>query len=119
MEARGQSRRSILQLPPGPHDRFLDTPIFEDPAPTAHATVMPSNAQDAVLDPFALYEKQGETLLRRQLAAHAAWHLVNIVKKYELSDEAPATLHHLSAAALIERFVSSVRSQRAQATRHA
>jgi hypothetical protein len=96
-----------------------DIPLFEEPASTAHQTVEPPVAQDAVLDPFAVYEREGEALLRRQLAALAAWRLVNIVEKYELSDEPPATLNRLPAAALIEWIVSAVRSQRAQATRHA
>ena len=91
----------------------IDTPIFNEPAPPRHTAVMPATRPDAVLDPFAVYEKEGEALLRRQLAALATWHLVNIVEKYELSHEAPAVLSRLSAAALIDRIVSAARSHRA------
>ena len=38
-----------------------------------------------MLNPFSVYEK-GEPLLRKQLGALSAWHLVNIVLAYELSD---------------------------------
>jgi len=71
----------------------------------------PVVAQDAVLDPFAVYEKEGEPLLRGRLAALAPWHLANIIAKYELSEEPPDTLTRLPAASLIERIVSGVRSQ--------
>jgi hypothetical protein len=86
-----------------------DVPIFEEPAPAAHTTVIRSTTSDAVLDPLAIYDKGGEALLRRQLAALAAWHLVNILDKYELSDEPKAVLSRLPASALIERIVAAVR----------
>jgi hypothetical protein len=88
-------------------------PIFDEPASGVHRTVdsSPVVAQDAVLDPFAVYEKEGEPLLRGRLAALAPWHLANIIAKYELSEEPPDTLTRLPAASLIERIVSGVRSQ--------
>jgi hypothetical protein len=95
-----------------------DTPVFEEPASTVHQNVEPPIAQDAVLDPVAIYENEGEALLRRRLAALAAWHLANIIEKYELSDEPPTVVNRLPAAALIERIVSAVRSYRTRATRH-
>jgi hypothetical protein len=88
-----------------------DVSRFDEPAPAARTAATRSATPDAVLDPFAVYEKQGEALLRRQLAALAAWHLVNIVEKYELSDEPPAVLSRLPAAALIDRIVAAVRSE--------
>ncbi len=90
-----------------------DTPLFNEPAPHLHTTGVPTTLPNAVLDPFAVYEKKGEALLRRQLAALASWHLVNIVEKYELGDEAPAVLSRLSPAELIERIVAAARSHRA------
>jgi hypothetical protein len=87
-----------------------DIPVFEEPASTVHQAAGPRMVQQAVFDPFALYEKEGEALLRRQLSALAAWHLVKVVEKYELSDEPSMVLNRLSAAALIERIVSAVRS---------
>jgi hypothetical protein len=69
-----------------------------------------------VLDPFSVYDK-GEPLLRRQLAALSAWHLVNIVLDYELSDRGAAHLNALSPAALINMIVSAVRLERDAAAR--
>jgi hypothetical protein len=85
-----------------------DTPVFEAPAPSVYRSAEPP--VDAVLGPFAVYEKHGEALMRRQLAALAAWHLVNIIEKYDLGDEPAAVLSRLPAAALIERIVSAARS---------
>jgi hypothetical protein len=77
--------------------------IFDGPAP---ASV--SNADlISVLDPFSVYEK-GEALLRRQLGALSAWHLVNIVRDYKLSDDDPVVLNRMPAADLIELIVSRV-----------
>jgi hypothetical protein len=64
-----------------------------------------------VLDPFSVYEK-GEALLRRQLAALSAWHLVNIIIDYELSDEPVATLNVTPAPVLIDTIVRRVREER-------
>jgi hypothetical protein len=90
---------TVLVAPPQPS-------MFSGPAPRpapAEATA------ESVLDPFAVYEK-GEALLRRQLGALAAWHLVNIISAYELSDQPVAALNRQSAPELIETIVSAVRS---------
>ena len=63
---------------------------------------------DAILDPFSVYEK-GETLLRKQLGALAAWHLVNIIRAYGLSDEPKSVLDELGQSTLIELIVAGVR----------
>jgi hypothetical protein len=84
--------------------------VFAGPAPRPAARAV---GAESVLDPFSVYDK-GEALLRRQLGALSAWHLVNIVTAYELSVEDIATLNRLSAAALIEIIVSGVRSQKSQ-----
>jgi hypothetical protein len=99
-------------------DVATDTPIFNEPAPPVHTTVMPVTLPDAVVDPFSVYEKEGEALLRRRLAALAAWHLVNIVAKFELSEETLAVLSRLPAEALTDRIVAAVRSERSRAGRH-
>jgi hypothetical protein len=62
----------------------------------------------AVLDPYSVYEK-GETLLRSELGALSAWHLVNIIVAYDLSDESPSVLEHQPAAALIDLIVAGVK----------
>ena len=71
-------------------------PVFDSPAP------------DAILDPFSVYEK-GEMLLRQELSALSAWHLVNIVRAYELSDEPIGALNTTEPAALVEMIVGGVR----------
>ena len=61
-----------------------------------------------VLDPFSAYQHEGEVMLRRQLAALSAWHLINIIQAFDLSDVPADTLTRVPAAALIEMIVSSV-----------
>jgi hypothetical protein len=56
-----------------------------------------------------VYEK-GEALLRRQLAALSAWHLVNIIVDYELSEMPVDELNTMPAAALIDVIVGGVKS---------
>ena len=92
---------TILVAPPQPS-------VFSGPAPRPAPT---QATAESVLDPFAVYEK-GEALLRRQLGALAAWHLVNIISAYELSDEPVTVLNRHSAPDLIETIVSAVRSER-------
>jgi hypothetical protein len=92
---------TVIVTPPQPS-------MFSGPAPRAVAT---EATAESVLDPFAVYER-GEALLRRQLGALAAWHLVNIISAYELSDEPVAALNRRSGAELIEIIVSAVRSER-------
>jgi hypothetical protein len=91
-------------IPPPVFDGPLDEPL---PAPPA---------VDSILNPFSVYRK-GEMLLRNQLAALSNWHLVNIIRDYELSDLSPEALDRLPAAALIEIIVSTVREQEATSAR--
>jgi len=81
-------------------------PIFDAPAPSSvkPAALSPSS----ILDPFSVFEK-GEGLLRQELSAMSAWHLVNIVLDYELSDLPVEELNRLPAARLINLIVSAVR----------
>ena len=84
---------------------------FAGTRPASHAATGAAVAHEAVLDPFAVYER-GEAPLRRQLAALSAWHLVNIVQAYRLSDVPAAALNHLPAADLIEIIVDAVTARR-------
>jgi hypothetical protein len=88
--------------------------------PASATTIAPPPVREAathsVLDPFSVYEK-GEALLRRQLGALSAWHLVNIVVEYELSDVPVETLNTLPTADLIDLIVAGVREEAARATR--
>ena len=65
-------------------------------------------APDSILNPFSVY-RNGEALLRRQLMAFSVWHLVNIVRDYQLSDLSAATLNAMSAPELVELIVAAVR----------
>jgi hypothetical protein len=66
--------------------------------------------RDAALDPFSVYEK-GELLLRKQLGALSAWHLVNIALVYDLTDERVESLNERSAGYLIDLIVRRVREE--------
>lgn len=88
--------------------------VFPGPAPPA--IVSPDLAPSSVLDPFSVYEK-GEALLRRQLAALSAWHLVNIAVDYELTDLDVEALNRLPATELIDLIVRGVREEIASETR--
>ena len=93
-------------------------PVAVEPAPPiydrpAEPFVVEGHGVEAVLDPFSVYQK-GESLLRRQLSALAGWHLVNIIRKYDLSGEDPALLAAREPAELVERIISGVRQQPAR-----
>jgi hypothetical protein len=55
------------------------------------------------------FTKSGEAVLRKQLGALEAWHLVNIIIAYRLSDDPISTLNRLPALSLIEIIVGAVR----------
>jgi len=82
-----------------------EPPLFDRPA---EPFAIGNGTTEAVLDPFSVYLK-GEALLRRQLSALAGWHLVNIIKKYDLSHEDPAVLGGRAPAQLVETIIASVR----------
>jgi hypothetical protein len=97
-------------LPPAEIARHSEPPpMFGAPAPSPMVPAEHETA--AVLDPFSVYEK-GEALLRKQLGALSAWHLVNIAVSYELTSRSRAALARLPAAALVEIIVSGVRHVR-------
>ena len=102
----GSLRRALKPLirPVAPD---VPPPLFDAPAPPATS----AGAVESVLDPFSVYRK-GEALLRRQLSALAGWHLVNIIRRYELSDEDSATLSAQEPARLVELIIDSVRQSR-------
>lgn len=91
-----------------PRAAEIPPPLFDGPAPVHGA---PPPATESVLDPFSVYRK-GEALLRRQLSALAGWHLVNIISRYELSDEDPARLNAQEPARLVEIIIDGVRNPR-------
>ena len=94
--------------PPG----VVAVPTFDGPAPAFEES---APRPEGVLNPFSVYRK-GEDLLRRQLGALAAWHLVNIIESYDLSEQSPAALNRLSTPELIELIVATVRERTAENT---
>jgi hypothetical protein len=90
-----------------PPPRSKATPLFDEPAPDLPSDGSPG---DSILNPFSVYRK-GEELLRRQLAAFSAWHLVNIVRDHQLSSMPAAALNQMPAAALVELIVTAVRDR--------
>ena len=87
--------------------RTQSTPAFDEPA----ADLPPAPpVPDSILNPFSVYRK-GEALLRRQLNAFSVWHLVNIVRDYQLSDLSAATLNAMRAPDLVELIVTAVRTR--------
>jgi hypothetical protein len=91
-------------------ERAPAEPAFDEPAPPVRIVSSSPQPNDAVLNPFSAYEK-GEGLLRQQLGALSAWHLVNIIESYRLSTEPPVVLNLLSSGSLIETIVSAVAAQ--------
>jgi hypothetical protein len=80
-------------------------PYFDGPAPADE----PARGNGvSVLNPFSVYRK-GETVLRRQLGALSAWHLVNIIDSYGLSSETLAALNVTPPEELIAIIVDGVR----------
>jgi hypothetical protein len=101
------SLQRALKPGPVPVPRAISqTPAFDGPAPSAAAIPPPT---EGVLNPFSVYRK-GEAFLRRQLAAFAGWHLVNIIRAYNLSDEAADELELRTPAELIETIITGVRN---------
>jgi hypothetical protein len=83
--------------------------VFRGPVPSVvkRAAEVPAGS---VLNPFSVYEKS-EALLRNQLGALSAWHLVNIALEYELTDEPVERLNRLSAPTLVELIVGGTREE--------
>jgi hypothetical protein len=107
--AEGALRRALTPAAPR---RAVEAarPVFDGPAPARPAPADVADVREAVLDPFSVYLK-GEPLLRKELSALSAWHLVNIILAYELSDEPIAALNRMPAVTLIELIASAVRGR--------
>ena len=86
----------------------IPPPVFDGPVQEP----LPPPVPDSILNPFSVFRK-GETLLRKQLAALSEWHLVNIIRDYNLSDLPVDVLNGMSAPVLIEIITTAVRAQNA------
>lgn len=100
--------RRALNRPVRPVAKLIDPPHFDGPA---DSFVVKGETTESVLDPFSVYRK-GEALLRRQLSALAGWHLVNIIRHYDLSGQDPAILSATEPAQLVELIIDGVRTAR-------
>jgi hypothetical protein len=94
--------REIVELPP---------PVFDGPAPDPHSRTSEGAIgrgpidHEPVLDPFSVYMKSPELLLN-ELTALRDWHLLRIVRHYELASETEiAGLTEAQLAGLIVRRV--------------
>lgn len=94
-----------LNRPVRPIARPIAPPHFEGPA---QPFASPIPMVDSVLDPFSVY-RSGEEHLRGRLSALAGWHLVNIIRRYELSAEDSGVLKAMEPAQLVELIVHGVR----------
>ena len=79
-------------------------PIFDGPGEEMASS---APAGEAILNPFSVYQK-GEALLRRQLTAFSAWHLVNIIRAHRL-DTHGQDPEQMTPSELIDLIVSEVR----------
>ena len=95
-----------LHPPTRPEPQDLGRPAFDGPAPPAAAA---PPAAGSVLNPFSVYRK-GEQILRDQLHALSAWHLVNIINAYGLSTLPQEELARMPPAELTELIVAAVRA---------
>jgi len=84
-----------------------DDPAYTEPAPPLVQSIPRQTPPDAVLNPFHVYER-GEGPLRGQLNALSAWHLVNIITAYDLSDTPVAVLNRMPVDKLIDTIVAGV-----------
>jgi hypothetical protein len=83
-----------------------DPPAYDGPAPDFGAEPI----AESVLNPLLVY-RNGETQLRQRLGALSAWHLVNIVREYDLSVQSVDSLTQLTMAELIELIVTATRAR--------
>lgn len=89
-----------------PPAREIPPPAFDGPAPNINE--VDPNAE-SILNPFAVY-RRGELMLRKQLSALSAWHLVNIIRNHRLSDADQTVLDATPQAALVDLIVNGVKS---------
>lgn len=95
-------RPTVLRTPPP-----MPQPAFDEPAPDFVQETPPPT--DAILNPVSLYLKKGEALLRDQLHALSAWHLVNIIRAHELSELAESALNAMNTPTLVELIVANTK----------
>ena len=110
----GALRRALDAL--APTAKPLANSIVDRPTARFPPVRRPPHADEPVLDPFSVGEK-GEGFLRQELNALATWHLVNILRAYELTDESETALRLYSSPELIELIVTGIRDRSAARSR--
>jgi len=75
----------------------------------------PMPARESVLNPFSVYRK-GESQLRNQLSALSAWHLVNIIEAYGLSEQRRTNLEATPEPVLVDLIVAAVQKRTLEQT---
>jgi hypothetical protein len=98
--------RRALKPRVSPSPQPVQPPAYDEPA----GDVVRPHAQDSILNPFSVYRK-GEGLLRQQLGAFSAWHLINIIRAHNLSALQADQLNAMTEAQLVELIVAGVRSR--------
>jgi hypothetical protein len=88
-----------------PAPPLIPPPVFDEPA----ALYETPSESESILNPFSVYRK-GEALLRSQLTALSAWHLVNIIRAHDLSELGVDALNQMPADVLVELIVEQVRA---------
>ena len=101
----GALQRVLRPAPKLPTPDRPAFPFFDGPAPADE----PARTNGpSVLNPFSVYRK-GEAVLRRQLGALSAWHLVNIIQAHGLSEESLTALNAAPPQVLVEIIIEGVR----------
>ena len=101
----GALHRALRPAPKLATPERREMPFFDGPAPSDEPA---RTSGVSVLNPFSVYRK-GESVLRRQLGALSAWHLVNIIDTYALSEESLTRLNASPPEVLIEIIIDGVR----------
>ena len=84
----------------------LPPPHFDGPSPRRRPK--PSGDREPVLDPFSVYEKNPD-LLAQELTALRAWHLRQIIRDFDLVDEADVRLDTMTEPELGSLILQRVR----------
>jgi len=100
----GALHRALNPLRP-PAPPVTPPPAFDEPA----SLYEPAPDTESILNPFSVYRK-GDNHLRRQLSALSAWHLVNIIRAHNLSEQGVDELNQMPASVLVELIIDEVRA---------
>ena len=102
---RGTLERTLSPAPDAPPVRVV-APVFDGPARSGAVPLEP--IIPTVMNPFSVYRK-GETMLRNQLSALSARHLVNIIRAHSLSELDVTALEQAPERELVELIIAAVK----------